>query len=119
MKQLAVYEAKTRLSELLDDVQRGDEVLITRHGHPVARLVAAEPSPTAARAAASQKQRVVATFKAQEEPEKLLYSAALLVSVGVLMGGWGLFVHLNRSAEELEPEAMEDAKSEDHKVDKG
>ena len=35
------------------------------------------------------------------------------------MGGWGLFVHLNRSAEELEPEAMEDAKSEDHKVDKG
>ena len=62
---------------------------------------------------------LVATFKAQEEPEKLLYSAALLVSVGVLMGGWGLFVHLNRSAEELEPEAMEDAKSEDHKVDKG
>jgi len=67
MKQLAVFEAKTRLSELLDDVQRGDEVLITRHGHPVARLVAAEPSPTAARAAASQKQRVAATFKALAE----------------------------------------------------
>ena len=31
-------------------------------------------------------------------------------------GGLGLFVHLNRSAEELEPEAMEKAKQEDRKV---
>ena len=61
---------------------------------------------------------LVATFKAQEEPEKLLYPAALLVSVGVLLAGWGLFVHLNRSAEELEPEAMQEAKSEDKKVSK-
>jgi hypothetical protein len=29
---------------------------------------------------------------------------------------WGAFVHLNRSAEELEPEAMEKAKQEDRKV---
>ncbi|AIJ48105.1 hypothetical protein SR914_15190 [Comamonas testosteroni] len=59
---------------------------------------------------------LVATFKAQETPEQLLYPAALLVSVGVLLAGWGVFVHLNRSAEELEPEAMQQAKSEDHKV---
>lgn len=59
---------------------------------------------------------LVATFKAQEQPEKLLYSAALVIAVGMLMVGWGVFVHLNRSAEELEPEAMEEAKSEDHKV---
>ncbi|WKL14735.1 hypothetical protein QYQ99_20460 [Comamonas testosteroni] len=59
---------------------------------------------------------LVATFKAQEQPEKLLYSAALVVAVGMLMVGWGVFVHLNRSAEELEPEAMEEAKSEDRKV---
>lgn len=64
MKQLAVYEAKTRLSELLDDVERGDEVLITRRGAPVARLVAAAPGPLAARSAqAQQRQRVLSVFE--------------------------------------------------------
>ena len=37
--QLNVYEAKTRLSELLDRAAAGDEVVIARHGRPVARLV--------------------------------------------------------------------------------
>ncbi|QXZ08464.1 hypothetical protein KUF54_10150 [Comamonas sp. Y33R10-2] len=59
---------------------------------------------------------LVATFKAQEAPEKLIYAAAVIVAVGILMAGWGIFVHLNRSAEELEPEAMQQAKGEDHKV---
>lgn len=59
---------------------------------------------------------LVATFKAQDSPADMLYSAALIVAVGVLLAGWGLFVHLNRSAEELEPEAMQAAKGEDHKV---
>ena len=40
----------------------------------------------------------------------------MVIAVGMLMVGWGVFVHLNRSAEELEPEAMEEAKSEDRKV---
>jgi prevent-host-death family protein len=35
-------EAKTKLSELLDCVERGETVLITRHGKPVARLVAGD-----------------------------------------------------------------------------
>ncbi len=34
-----VHEAKTHLSRLLDEVERGDEVVIARAGHPVARLV--------------------------------------------------------------------------------
>ncbi len=59
---------------------------------------------------------LVATFKAQEDPMQLLYAASMLVGVGVLLAAWGLFIHLNRSAEELEPGAMEDAKREDHKV---
>jgi prevent-host-death family protein len=41
---IPVYEAKTRLSELLARVQQGEEVTITRHGRPMARLVAAESS---------------------------------------------------------------------------
>jgi prevent-host-death family protein len=31
-------EAKARLLQLLDDVERGESVVITRHGRPVARL---------------------------------------------------------------------------------
>jgi prevent-host-death family protein len=39
MSTVPVYEAKTRLSELLAQASRGEEVTITRHGVPVARLV--------------------------------------------------------------------------------
>lgn len=60
---------------------------------------------------------LVATFKAlHEDPTQLPYAAALLASTALLLAAWGLFVHLNRSAEELEPEAMADAKREDKKV---
>ena len=45
-----------------------------------------------------------------------MYAAALIASVGLLLAAWGVFVHLNRSAEELEPDAMEEAKSEDEKL---
>jgi prevent-host-death family protein len=34
-----VYEAKTHLSQLLARVERGEEITISRHGRPVARLV--------------------------------------------------------------------------------
>ena len=37
-------------------------------------------------------------------------------SAALLLVAWGVFVRLNRSAEELEPEAMQQAKSEDTKV---
>lgn len=39
MKQIGVYEAKTQLPRLLDEVERGETITITRHGRPVARLV--------------------------------------------------------------------------------
>jgi prevent-host-death family protein len=34
-----VYEAKTRLSQLLARVEEGEEIIIARHGRPVARLM--------------------------------------------------------------------------------
>jgi len=37
-----IYEAKTRLSALLAEVESGGEVIIARAGRPVARLVAAD-----------------------------------------------------------------------------
>lgn len=39
MRQVGVYDAKTQLPRLLDDVERGETITITRHGRPVARLV--------------------------------------------------------------------------------
>ena len=36
-------EAKTHLAQLLDRVERGEELTISRHGRPVARLVPASP----------------------------------------------------------------------------
>lgn len=60
---------------------------------------------------------LVATFKAiHEDLTHLAYAAGLLLATGVLLAAWGLFVYLNRSAEELEPEAMADAKREDEKL---
>ena len=61
---------------------------------------------------------LIATFKAlREDLAQLPYAAALLVAVGILLAGWGAFVWLNRAAEELEPEAMAQAKSEDEKLE--
>ena len=38
MREVGVLEAKTHLSSLLDEVENGGEVVITRHGRPVARV---------------------------------------------------------------------------------
>ena len=38
---VGAFEAKTHLSSLLDRVAEGEEVVITKHGKPVARLVGA------------------------------------------------------------------------------
>jgi hypothetical protein len=60
---------------------------------------------------------LVATFKAiHEDLTQLSYAASLLASVALLLAGWGIFIRLNRYAEELEPEAMADAKREDKKL---
>lgn len=39
MKHVGMFEAKTNLSSLVEQVEKGGEVVITRHGKPVARLV--------------------------------------------------------------------------------
>ena len=59
---------------------------------------------------------LVAIFKARSEPMLMLHAAALIGAVGLLLAGWGLFIRMNRYAEELEPEAMAEAKQEDRKL---
>ena len=39
MRRVTAFDAKTRFGELLDRVARGEEVIITRHDRPVARMV--------------------------------------------------------------------------------
>lgn len=61
---------------------------------------------------------LIATFKAIHEDMTQLFSAAAAISsVGVLLAGWGVFIRLNVPAERLEPEAMEQAKQEDRKLE--
>ncbi len=45
MASVGVYEAKTQLPRLLDQVARGKKITITRHGVPVAMLVPATDRP--------------------------------------------------------------------------
>ena len=40
-----IYAAKTQLSRLIDKASEGEEIVITRHGKPVAKLVATKAAP--------------------------------------------------------------------------
>jgi prevent-host-death family protein len=44
--EVGAFEAKNTLGSLLDRVERGEEIVITRHGKPVARLVPNIRQPT-------------------------------------------------------------------------
>ncbi len=39
MREIRASDAKTYLARLLDDVERGETLLITRHGRPIARIL--------------------------------------------------------------------------------
>jgi prevent-host-death family protein len=39
MQSIGAFEAKTHFSALLEKVEKGEQVIITKHGHPVAKLV--------------------------------------------------------------------------------
>jgi prevent-host-death family protein len=64
MKELALYEVKTRLSELINEVESGEQFVITRRGVAVARLVGAA-APVARRSQVNaQRLRVAEAFEA-------------------------------------------------------
>jgi prevent-host-death family protein len=66
MRTVGSYEAKTHLPQLLERVEHGETITITRHGKPVARLVpavASTPRPDVAAAIAATVQ-----FQEQEGP---------------------------------------------------
>lgn len=44
MREIGAFEAKNTLSALLNDVEQGEEIVITKHGRAVARLIPVAPS---------------------------------------------------------------------------
>lgn len=74
MRQVNIHEAKTHLSKLLEDVARGDEIIIAKAGKPVARLVAIDDDVTPRpRGLLKGKIRIVDDFDAPL-PEEILQS---------------------------------------------
>ena len=66
MREIGAFEAKTRFGQLLDWVQDGEEVMITRHGKEVARLVPAHPAVSREEARAA-----ISRIRARAEQRKL------------------------------------------------
>lgn len=61
---------------------------------------------------------LVSAFRfVHDAPERLSESAMVAFSAAAILAAWGVFIHFNRDAEELEPEAMADAKREDAKME--
>jgi prevent-host-death family protein len=66
MHEIGAFEARNRLGHLLDLVEQGEEIVITRRGKEVARLVPARQTINRAEARAA-----VARIRARAERQKL------------------------------------------------
>ena len=62
---------------------------------------------------------VIIVKSLQTDLSGVRYAAAMGLAIAALLAAWGAFVRLNRSAEDLEPEAMDEAKREDEKLPSG
>lgn len=61
---------------------------------------------------------LVSVFEvAHEDASRLPHAASIAIGAAALLAAWGVFIRLNKSAEELEPEAMEKTKREDDKLE--
>jgi hypothetical protein len=61
---------------------------------------------------------LVAVFEiAHTDTSRLPEAASIGIAAGVLLAAWGLFIKLNKSAEEIEPEAMARTKQEDKELE--
>jgi len=60
VESIGLFEAKTHLSELIARAERGEEVIITRHNKPVAKLV---PMPVGEATADGRREAVTALLQ--------------------------------------------------------
>ena len=61
MREVQASEAKAHLPSLLDDVERGETLIITRHGKPIARIV---PEPDRRQAEVDRAIAAIEIFRA-------------------------------------------------------
>jgi prevent-host-death family protein len=59
MREVGAFEAKNKLGALLDLAEHGEEVIITRRGRAVARLVPARPGSDRGKARAAAERIIV------------------------------------------------------------
>jgi len=60
---------------------------------------------------------LVAVFQLiHDNPAQIPHVSAIGIAAAFLLAAWGIFIRLNKSAEEIEPEAMEKTKSEDENM---
>jgi prevent-host-death family protein len=65
MRQINVHEAKTHLSQLLEDVAQGEHIIIAKAGKPIARLTPLETTaPARKRGLLKGKIRIASDFDA-------------------------------------------------------
>jgi prevent-host-death family protein len=73
MTSVGVYEAKTHLPRLLEQVERGEVITITKHGRVVARLVPANPrSATADETIAALRSARVGVRRGRDSVRKMI-----------------------------------------------
>ncbi|MBX3170223.1 MAG: type II toxin-antitoxin system prevent-host-death family antitoxin [Candidatus Eremiobacteraeota bacterium] len=72
-----VHEAKTRLSELLEKVEQGEDVIIARAGKPVARLQVYRTGPRKPGFLGPEYRITEDFFRADEEIAELFHSSRL------------------------------------------
>lgn len=75
---VGIYEAKSRLSQLVEKAEAGEEVVLTRHGRPVAKIVNVTPTSQPSRKAILRE--IHALSRRVKIPRKV--SIAELVSEG-------------------------------------
>lgn len=71
MKIVNVYDAKTHLSQLLDQVAHGEDIIIGKSGKPVARLIPFK-GPTEPRKPGALKGKIKIADDFDELPEEIL-----------------------------------------------
>ena len=79
MESIGLFEAKTHLSELIARAERGEEVIITRHNKPVAKLV---PIGREAARGAERRQAALDALQAFESIAVPGVSLAELIAAG-------------------------------------
>ena len=72
MREMEALAAKSRFSEQLDAVERGEDIVITRRGKPVARIAPASASDRSSPIAAFARLRAAANARAKIDPPAAL-----------------------------------------------